>query len=240
MSLAQLQRRFLGEIASADTEVQPGSPGMAIYRNAYRARLINALGTSFERSRRWAGEDPFETAACHHILSCPPGSWSLDDYGHTFPEALETLFPDSPELAELAWLEWHMQRAFAAPDLPLLDPAELAGRGLGEQAWAELRFTMAAGFAARPIATNCTALWAMLAQPDAEGFAVKAQEGQCLIIWRRGFSPHFRQVEAVELGALSQLAAGASLGEIADETNAPSLGSWLAQWLQDRLFSAAG
>lgn len=240
MSLAQLQRRFLGEITAADTQAAPSSAGMAIYRNAYRARLIDALGTSFERTRRWAGEDPFETAACHHILSCPPGSWSLDDYGHTFPKALETLFPGSSELAELAWLEWHMQRAFAAPDRPLLDPAELAARGLSEQAWAELQFTMAPGFAARPITTNCTELWALLAESDAEEFAVKAIEGQCLIVWRNGFSPHFRQIESAEFHALNQLAAGASLGEIADENNVRSLGVWLALWLQDHLFSAAG
>ena len=240
MSLALLQRRFLGEIAAADTQAAPRSAGMAIYRNAYRVRLIDALRISFERTRRWAGEDPFEAAACHHILSCPPGSWSLDDYGHAFPKALETLFPDSPELGELAWLEWHMQRAFAAPDRPLLDPAELAARGLSEQAWADLQFTMAPGFAARPITTNCTALWAMLAEPEAEDFAVEAPQGQCLIVWRSGFSPHFRQVERVEHDALSRLAAGASLGEIADETNVQSLGAWLALWLQDRLFSAAG
>jgi hypothetical protein len=240
MSLALLQRRFLGEITTADEDTAPSSPGMAIYRNAYRARLVDALGTSFERTRRWAGEGSFEAAACHHILTCPPSSWSLDDYGHTFPQLLETLFPESPELAELAWLEWHLQRAFAAPDRPLLDPAELASRGLSEQGWATLHFTMTAGFAARPIATNCIALWAELAKSDAEDFAVEALEGQSLIVWRSGFSPHFRQIEAAELDALRQLAAGASLGEIADETNAQLLGAWLALWLQDRLFSATG
>lgn len=240
MSLALLQRGFLQEIAAADEDAGPSSPGMAIYRNAYRARLIDALGTSFERTRCWAGAEPFEAAACHYILTCPPSSWSLDDYGHSFPAALETLFPDSPELAELAWLEWHMQCAFAAPDRPLLDPAELAARGLSEQAWAELQFIMAAGFAARSIATNCIALWAALAKSDAEDFAVEAMEGQFLIVWRNGFSPHFRQVEEAELCALSQLAAGASLGEIANENNAQILGEWLALWLQDRLFSEAG
>ncbi len=238
MSLLVLQSSFRDEIVADDAGIAPSSPGMEVYRNAYRGRLLGALEASFERTRRWAGELAFTAAACHYILGNAPRSWTLDDFGEGFPELLCELFAEDREVAELAWLEWHMQRAFAAPDLPELDPAALASAGLAAGDWDHLGFSMAAGFAARPMATNCAALWLAMGEETDGEFVPEATEGACLAVWRRGLEPHFRVLGADEHRALAGLACGESLGGIAAGLEPEVLGNWLALWLSEGMFSA--
>lgn len=239
MSLFDRQLAFCAEIAAEDDTLAPSSPGMDIYRNAYRGRLLGALETSFERTRRWVGEEAFTAAACHFILIQPPSSWTLDAYGAEFPEMLASLFSHDPDVAELAWLEWHMQRAFAAPDLPELDPAALARSGYGDADWANMRFTMAAGFAARSVSTDCVQLWKAIGDEGAApSHAVKVSR-TAVLVWRSALSPRFRLTSIEELKTLEAIAGGARFASVAEDADTVRLGKWLSQWLQEGLFSCA-
>jgi hypothetical protein len=239
MSLLGSQITFRNEIAAADDDRGPTSPGMQIYRDAYRGRLLAALEVSFERTRRWVGGEAFTAAACHFVLSHPPRGWTLDDYGAQFPEVLAALFIEDAEVAELAWLEWHMQQAFAASDKARLDPAELAAAGYGEADWERMRFTMAPGFALRQVSTDCVALWASLAEDAAEPMHADPLADGWLVVWRSGLMPHYRLIAANEAQAITLLAGGATFGRLAQHSDVAQLGAWLAQWFGDGLFSAA-
>jgi hypothetical protein len=241
MTLLASQTRFLAEIA-ADDDVPPSSIGMGIYRNAYRARLIGALESGYERTRRWVGDEAFEAAAAHYILTMPPSSWTLDVFGAQFPDVLAELFAGDPEVAELAWLEWHMQQAFAAPDLPELDAARLGAAGLDEDGWNDLRFTMAAGFVTRPVKHELAELWHGLAPDSAAKPANPPGAGKHLIVWRHALRPCFRLLDSAEFDSLKQLANGATLGAAgqaheAHEASAEQFGQWLATWLGEGLFA---
>lgn len=239
MSLLALQSAFRGEIASDDDGIAPSSPGMSIYRNAYRGRLLAALESSFERTRRWTGEDVFEVAACHYILAHPPASWTLDRYGADFSQLLATLFAGDAEVAELAWLEWHMSQAFTARDRPVLDAAAFAASDQTDIVWDDVSFTMAAGFAMRPIATNCIALWEALAERQDEMPSSASVEPAWLLVWRCGFRPQYRMATACEAEALGNLARGRSLGELVSVGDPDLLGTWLAQWFGEGIFATA-
>lgn len=242
MILVQFQRDFLAELAG-DDDAPSSSTGMAIYRNAYRGRLIGALESGFERTRRWVGEDAFEAAATHYVLTHPPSSWTLDAFGANFPETLAELFAKDPEVAELAWLEWHMQQAFAAPDRGELTAATLAEAELGEADWSALRFGMAAGFQTRAVKSNLATLWRITAPNSEPNSELAPSILQRLIVWRNNLQPHFRSLDEVEFAVLHRLAIGDSFGEaaeaIADQAEAARLlGTWLAQWLAEGLFSS--
>jgi hypothetical protein len=214
---------------------------MAIYRNAYRSRLGDALATSFDRTRRWVGDPAFAAASAHYIITHPPHSWTLDAYGDRFVTVLAELFAQDAEVAELAWLEWHMQQAFAAPDQPELTAAALAAAGLRDEEWEVLRFAMAAGFAVREVRHDCTALWHALGAEAGSEFTVTQIEPSALVIWRSTLSPHFRLLDCDEFAALGQLAAGKSFGEVAAQAGEQGIarfGKWFAQWLGEGLFSA--
>lgn len=237
MTLLVDQTHFLAEVA-ADDDSPPSSLGMEIYRNAYRARLIGALESGYERTKRWVGEEAFEAAAAHYILTRPPHSWTLDEYGAQFPEMLAELFAGDPEVAELAWLEWHMQQAFAARDLPELDAAQLGAAGLDEDGWNELRFTMAAGFTTRPVEHELAELWHGLAPGSTTAPAQPRRAAQHLIVWRQALRPHFRVLDTSEFAVLERLAAGAALGAAGEAAQSPEqLGQWLATWLSEGLFA---
>lgn len=239
MSLLASQRAFHAQIAADDDAPPPTSPGMAIYRDAYRGRLLAALETSFARTRRWVGEHAFAAAACHFIIANPPTGWTLDDYGADFPEALAALFAQDPEVSELAWLEWHLQQAFAARDGAALDPAALAQAGYSDDDWANLLFTMAPGFALRSIAFDCPALWEALADDAPASSAARRISGASLLVWRSGLQPRYRIAEPDELQVITLIAGGAALGHAAQAADPARLGEWLARWLGEGLFAGA-
>ena len=241
MTLAASQLGFLAEITASDDTPTACSTGMAIYQNAYRTRLAAALTTSFERTQRWVGDGAFAAASVHYIITHPPHSWTLDAYGDRFVEVLTDLFAEDPEVAELAWLEWHMQQAFAAENKPELTATALAAAGLRDAEWETLRFAMTAGFAVREVRYDCAALWHALGADAASEFVATRIELSALVVWRSALSPHFRLLDCDELAALSQLASGTSFGEVAaqaGEQGIPQFGQWFAQWLSEGLFSA--
>lgn len=239
MSLLARQSAFCAEIAAPDDGAQPSSIGMAIYRNAYRGRLLAALEEGFERTRRWAGDEAFTAAACHYVLAHPPRGWTLDSYGAAFPALLGELFAGDPEVGELAWLEWQLQQAFAAPDALTLDPAELAAAGHGEEAWAAMRFAMAPGFALQEVNTDCVALWEGLAPDQTAPAGPPPPCDGALVVWRRDLSPRYRLLDRGEGLALKALASGETFGAVAGQCDPALLGPWLARWLGDGLFAAA-
>ena len=156
MSLLARQRAMRDEILATDEQAVSPAEGMEVYRNAYRNRLLEALRSSFEKTCKYVGGEAFDTAACHHIILDPPTSWTLDDYGAGFDLTLAELFAEDPEVAELAWLEWHMQRAFGSVDVDALDAAKLAAGELGIPDWDRASFTLVPSFAMRAIDTDCT------------------------------------------------------------------------------------
>ncbi|MGB7656125.1 MAG: DNA-binding domain-containing protein [Novosphingobium sp.] len=242
MTHATSQQSFLADVSASDDAPAAQSTGMAIYRNAYRARLTDALAVSFERTRRWTGDEAFAAASAHYIITHPPHSWTLDAYGDRFVAVLADLFAQNAEVAELAWLEWHMQQAFAAADQPELTAAALAAARLRDEEWETLRFGIAAGFAAREVRHDCAALWHALGADPTSEFAITPIEPSALVVWRCALSPHFRLLDCDEFAALGQLAAGKAFGEVAAQAGEQGIarfGQWFAQWLGEGLFSAA-
>ena len=240
MTLAASQQAFVAEIVADDDGAAPGSLGLAIYRNAYRARLLGVLQVSFERTKRWVGDEMFMAAACHYIIAQPSRSWTLDCYGDQFPGTLIVLFAQDGEVAELAWLEWQMQQAFAAPDLPELSAAALAGAGLADADWEQLCFTMAAGFSARPISHDCTGLWQALRDPEPCDYVLQPAAPGVLVVWRHALSPHYRVLEPDEFAALDHLATGGTFGgamAVSAGDDPARFGAWFAQWLSEGLFA---
>lgn len=233
-----MQSAIYAAIAS-DDDMPATSVGMTIYRNAYRARLLGALKESFERTRQWAGDQAFNAAACHYILKEPPRDWTLDTFGASFPDCLSDLFPEDPELPELAWLEWSMQRAFAAVDGPALSAEALAAAGFEEGDWDHVSFSLRPGTVWRRIETNCADIWLALQNDQALPVVAPCEEGAGLLVWRRGFSPQFRLINRVEVRAIGQVADGATLGEIMSEVLPEQGGLMLATWLSDGLLAEA-
>jgi hypothetical protein len=243
MSLLETQRGFRDHILAGIDAPLPGAPerGLAVYRHAYRAQLIASLRDTFEKTWAWLGDEDFDKAARHHLESHAPKSWTLNVYGDDFAQTLRSLHPDDGEIAELAWLDWNLRRAFEGPDADAIKPEALA-----QVDWDHAVLIFVPTLVTGEVVTNSAAIWGALADgkapPAAELLAVPAM----VRIWRSGLTPKYRTIENFEQRALTLAMAGSSFADLcallvedgdADRA-AQNVGAALASWLQDGLISA--
>lgn len=221
-----------------------GEPGLSVYRHAYRAQLVESLRDTYEKTWSWLGDAGFETAAQAYVELHAPSAWTLADYGGGFAEFLAARWPDDPELAELAWLDWTLRRAFDGPDGDPIAPEVLA-----ETDWDTATLTFVPTLTVGPARTNAAAIWTALAEDAPPPPAGRLPEAAAVRVWRTGFSPQYRTIESAEARALDALRGGlgfsafcASLGEAMDdpEAAAAQAGAFLATWLRDGLIQAIG
>ena len=137
-SLAEYQQAMHAYLLAEQEAPQPvarwceGEPTMAtvrlaVYRGTVLSTLLNALRLSYPAVRLVLGADYFDAVAGDFIRSAPPRSAYLNDYGEKFAAFVAGL-PTTATLsylADLARLEWAVNRALHAPQVATMDPARL-------------------------------------------------------------------------------------------------------------------
>lgn len=245
--LAARQEAFIASLLDEDGPF-PGAgdqlraPGMGVYRNAYRARLVDALADTFERTARLAGDEAFRQAAVHHLIVHPPTSWTLDLAGTGFAETCRELFSKDQDVGEIAWLEWAMACAFTAADAePLSAPQFAAATATFTEAdWSRLRLVILPGSAVGPATYDLPRLWRSLEHDGVAADSLPLAEPQSALAWREDELPVFAMVSRDEGDALEFVLGGGSFGELCerfatrrDKTAAAQMaGEMLRHWLK--------
>lgn len=245
MKLIDLQRRFrahlLGPPGRPGSEFSgAGAAGLAVYHNAYRVQLVAMLRDVYAATHSWLGDDAFEAAARAYVADHPPHSWTLADYGFDLPATLADRYPDDPEVADLAWLDLSLRRAFDGPDMTPVSVDALAGVD-----WDRALLQLAPTLRWRVITSNCAAIWSAIARGDPPPPAARLAEPLALRVWRDGYAPTFRTIGLAEREALALVSGGADFATVCatfaarDPDGAAALcGSFLADWLRDGLVVA--
>jgi len=241
MSLSGIQQTFLARLLAP---APPASgEGQRVYYHAYRARLLGALSETYERLWSWLGDDAFLTATSAYIERHPSASWTLDAYGRDFPAFIEALFPDDPEIAELAWLDAELRQAFAAEDSEPFNPAELEMI----TNWETTRLRLNPALCHRSVRTNAAALWRALSRdetpPDIVHFTDNETTGLC--VWKMALEPRFRTFDACEYAFVRALIAGqpfavaceALVHDHPDTDPTQKVGEWLGCWIAEGLIT---
>lgn len=252
MMLAELQHDFLSRIAAekppaAGAWAGERAAGLAVYRHAYRARLLDCLRECFEKTWTWIGDEAFNAAAADHIETQPSVSWTLDAYGENFAAALSSAFPDDPEIAELAWLERAMRDVFAGPDPVAFDPSAFAvrTRGFAAADWASMRLIFQRDVRQRHVLTNCAAIWHHLDAKQDPPAAMLLTEWTETLVWRQGLVPCFRSLDEREALALDTARSDATFDELCAtmasalggdaEAASAVVGGFLVRWIGEGL-----
>lgn len=243
MNLLALQRDFRAWLAeesevAAERLGASARPGLGVYLNNYRAQLIGCLSESFERVRLWLGEERFESIAAAHIDLTPPHAWTLDAYATGFPDTLERLFIDDPEIAELGWLDLTLSEAFVGADAEPVEPA-----ALGSVDWDNAVLRLTPTLATREFRTNGASIWLALSAEETPPAVERLPAPATIIVWRKGFVSCFRTAEAGEARALELAREGASFGrlcailidEMGEEEGVATAGALLGRWISDGL-----
>lgn len=140
-TLLDVQRAMRASLVDCDDDAAAAllaeSPDrLNIYRNTFMVGVTKALRLAYPAVRRLVGGDFFDGAASLFIARCPPRAAYLDQYGADFPEFLSHFQPAATlaYLADVARLEWAVNRALHAADAVPLDLARLAALAPAEQA----------------------------------------------------------------------------------------------------------
>ena len=242
---ATFQQHMLG--AADATPLLAGSAarralGLAIYANAYRQRLVDALADAFAKTRAVLGAEAFEASALHYINEHPPETRNLRWFGAEFATHLHGVFPAHAALAELAQLDWSLRQAFDGPDSPVLASADLAS--VPPEAWAVLRLVPVPTAGLLRFEHNTVALWQALDDEAEAPAIVRGDVAVDWLVWRKELQPHFRSLHPVEAALLRAMLGGASFAQACEQAQAETdedctshIGSGLRQWLEDGVLS---
>ena len=250
LDLTDLQVAFhdhlLNQPSAIEQEVQAGGRisvdhRLHIYHNAYRVRLLENLQDAYEKTWAYLGDETFESTALTFIEANPPQHRNLRWHGAEFPQFLAEQFPQDADIAELALIDWQLRHAFDGPNATPLPLTDLAG--LSPEDWETVGFKFAPTFFIAPLRYNTVSIWHALDQEQVPPTAEALPEPSWLLIWRKGWQPHFRTLAAVEHAALTQLHAGASFAQVcaalneqfSDQEAASVAAEGLRTWLQDEL-----
>lgn len=241
MSLLEIQHGLRDWLIAETDAIATHCPrragaGLSVYLNTYRGQLMACLHESYETVHAWLGDEAFGAVAATHIDHVPPSSWTLDDYALAFPDTVSRLYPDDPEVCELARLERALAAAFTAPDHHAIEPGALA-----DLDWDRVVFRFAPGLALIPATTNAAAIWSAIAQGETPPPAGTLADAATTMIWRNGFTPAFRTLEARDAEVLAGALRGDRFGtlcsmlveRLGDAEGTARAGACLAQWMAD-------
>ena len=251
-ALRQLQEDFQGYLLKLDGRMNPHVLGtaqvgaeerLAIYANAYRLRLLEALGTDYPGLHSVLGDDEFDAMGRAYIAAHPSPYFSLRWFGDRVSEFLRTTEPYSkyPVFAEMAEFEWAKSDAFDAADSQVADVHNMAG--IPPDAWPGLRFTPHSSLRRLDLRWNVPVVWKAV---DAGQEPPELEENEypiAWVVWRQDLLTYFRSLEVDEAWALDAMRRGETFAAICEgltewidaQNVAMHVAGLLKQWLTDGL-----
>ena len=248
--LAVTEARFQDNVLTGNpaigNEIEGGSEEfrntrLAIYRDAYRLRLTDVLGTDYEVLRTYLGDELFNGLAGDYIAAHPSTFRNVRWFGGKLAQFLGTTprYAEHPELAELAQFEWALGQAFDSPDEAAVRFEEVAA--VTPAAWADLRFRSHPSLRTMTLCTNAVTIWKGIDNDGCSCAPETLPEPVTWAVWRKLHSPFFRSLENDEAWALKAALSQASFGEIcaglcewvAEEEAAPRAAGMLRGWVEE-------
>lgn len=216
---------------------------MRIYHNAYRVRLVDVLRDTFEHTAVYLGNDWFDQQAQRYVERVQSIHSNIGQYGHQFADYLATEYPNDPDIAELANMDWTLRRAFDGPDSAVMTTADL--QELSREGGDAARLTPVPTMRLVRQQYNTLAIWQAIDNDEHPPAARRLPIAVDILCWRREHAPHYRSVRPFEAQALTNLAAGQSLQAIGaalrathpDADVATEFGTLLMQWLDEELLA---
>lgn len=213
-----------------DATALPAQGRPHIYHHAYRARLAEVLADTYAKTWLYMGSDTFDAHARDYAQAHPPLVRSLNRYGQGMVAYLQHLYPDNPELHELAQLDWDLRTRFDGPDQPAM-----ALQDAQQSHWLTKPSPLHTSALLRTVTTNVVSLWNAIHTDEPVPEATPLPTPAHLLVWRKGHQPHFRTLGGAEAAWVALLHAGHSVQDACAALQAQGMlpePDTLAQWLQ--------
>jgi hypothetical protein len=215
----ELQRSLLGEdtaICSAivDAPPLPADARLAIYRHAYRARLIEAMDDVYSVLHKLLGDETFASLADMFIEAYPSVHRSIRWYGRELADFLAKTAPfaEQPILSEIARFEWTLSEVFDAKDMNSIGRERLSN--LAPSAWADLTFRFHPSLRRLQFAWNTVTVWQAASADQEPPEPESTDQPVEWLLWRQDLKNYFRSMEAIEVAALDAATRGDSFADV--------------------------
>ncbi len=216
-----LQSHMLGgsgppEGLVADRGTLTAADRLAIYREAYGLRLIEALQADFKGLHHLLGDQQFAELCRDYIVANPSQHPSIRWFGGN----LATFLADDPRyretgiFAELARFDWSVSLAFDAQDavpLALESVAEVPG-----ESWPDIRLST------HPSASRLDLRWNVFALRKAADQDVEPEPPRQAdwpvpwVVWRKALAAKYRSMPVDEAWAWDAAARGESFAQLCE------------------------
>jgi hypothetical protein len=260
-SLRTLQQGFAAELMLPQPTDNPPllrslagqAPRWAVYRHAYRSRLVAALRSNYPVLFLALGDDGFDALALDYLAQHPSTHASIRWFGHQLAQHMAGAGSSQvphPALVDLARMEWALGTSFDSPDALPLQPADLATTA--PEDWPGLRFGAHPALRLVDLDWAVEPIWHQLNGNDHAETTEPEALHHVLLVWRPALATRWRSLDAAEAGLLRQCLVGADVASLCaaastlDTVDAPgqdqgvatALG-WLQRWVTDGLLCAA-
>jgi hypothetical protein len=216
-----MQQYLLGKTsgitaAIVDTPPLPAKDRLAIYRNAYQVRLIDALHETYPVLHSLLGDEVWVELGEAFVAEYPSTFRSIRWYGRELPDFLAEREPFSgePVLAEIALLEWTLSEVFDSPDAEPLRRTALSSVDPAE--WGSLKFEFHPSLRRLAFNWNTAAVWKAMNADETPPRPERAPAAASWLLWRQNLQNYFRSMNAVETAALDAALRGLNFGEICE------------------------
>jgi hypothetical protein len=220
-----MQRHLLGEesgvtAAIVDAPPLPAADRLAIYRNAYQVRLIDALHETYPVLHGLLGDEAWVEMGQAYVAAHPSVFRSIRWYGRELPDYLarSTPYSEAPILSEVALLEWTLAEVFDAADAPALARSALAA--VEPSAWGSLTLQFHPSLRRLSFSWNTAAVWKAMSQEETPPPPEMGPAPIPWLLWRQNLQNYFRSMTAVESAALDSALGGRNFAQLCEDLGA--------------------
>ncbi|HEY6621726.1 MAG TPA: DNA-binding domain-containing protein [Steroidobacteraceae bacterium] len=220
-----MQRHLLGEDSTVTAAIVDGPPlpaadRLAIYRNAYQVRLVDALHETYPILHGLLGDEAWVELGYAYIAAHPSLFRSIRWYGRELAEYLAASAPysEAPILSEVALLEWMLAEVFDAPDAACLPRSALSA--IEPAAWSSLTLKFHPSLRRLSFSWNTAAVWKAMSQDKTPPRPEMAPGPVPWLLWRQNLQNYFRSMNAVESAALASALSGRNFAQLCEDLGA--------------------
>src|ERR1700677_3532402 len=220
-----MQRHLLGEESGVtativDAPPLPAADRLAIYRNAYQVRLIDALHETYPVLHGLLGDEAWVEMGQAYVVAHPSVFRSIRWYGRELAEylAIANPYSEAPILAEVALLEWTLAEVFDAADAAALARSALSA--VEPSAWGSLTLKFHPSLRRLAFSWNTAAVWKAMSQEETPPRPEMGPAPVPWLLWRQNLQNYFRSMTAVESAALDSALRGRNFAQLCEDLGA--------------------
>jgi hypothetical protein len=225
---------------------------LAIYSDMYFLRLRDVLRADFGGLYAMLGRADFDALCRDFLTHHPSRRFTLNALGAPMPGYFASAVGQArwgaraAALGDMAALEQAVHRCFHAEPTPVLDASGLAS--VPEDAWADARFTMSAGFEVLALGYDVHRALSRQRAAEPPSDAVWTPAPTRVAVWRKGFVVWRQAVTPAMFAALNAFAHGLTMSDALEaaadawdgdeDALEAKIFSWFSEWITEGFFAA--